>query len=264
MPNPEPIYTAANVKFAYQLRWAMTLFIDGPLPPIESLIPIEEALEPDGIRVLSRRYVKPNMLQFTLSTQPHLSPATIIQRSKGRLWYGWKSFDNVKSKKQYALRSYGTQERAIVEAYIAGQAAHHPMATTKANDLFDELNLINDNVNLENPIKIERSLVWFNLHIVLVHSERWRTVQRELLLRVQKMVQSVCAKYQWRLSRCGILADHLHIALGANLEDSVEDIVLKLMNNLAYVHGMTAVYQYSAYVGTFGEYDQRAIQTIEE
>jgi len=261
MPSPEPIYAAANVEFAYQLRWAMTMFIDGTLPPIGSLAPIEKALEADGIRVLSRRYAPPNMLQLILSTQPHLAPATIVQRTKGRLCYGWKAFANVSAKKQYALRSYGTQEREIIEAYIAGQSAHHPMATDRANELFDELSFSDPEVHLENPIKIERSLIWFNLHIVLVHAERWRTVNRDLLLRVQTMVQSVCKKYQWRLSRCGILAYHLHIALGANVGDSVEDVVLRLMNNLAFVHRMKAVYQFSAYVGTFGEYDQRAIQS---
>jgi len=37
-------------------------------------------------------------------------------------------------------------------------------------------------------------------------------------------------------------------------------VVLKLMNNLAFVHSMKPVYQFSAYVATFGEYDQRALR----
>lgn len=264
MPSPEPIYTSTNTAFAYQLRWAMTLFVDGQLPPIESVSSVAEALEPDGIRVLTRRYAEPNMLLLSLSTRPNLSPSTIVQRTKGRLWYRWKSHGEASVKKQYALRSYGSQEREIVEAYVAGQAAHHPMATERANELFDELQFIDWAVKLEKPIEVGRSLVWFNLHIVLVHVERWRTVQRELLLRVQKMVRSVCVKYGWRLSRCGIVADHLHIAVGANVGDAVEDVVLRLMNNLAYVHGMKPVYQFSAYVGTFGEYDQRALRRAGE
>jgi hypothetical protein len=52
--------------------------------------------------------------------------------------------------------------------YFYSQSTHHPMATERANELFDELNLIDAAVQLDKPIEVERSLVWFNLHIVLV------------------------------------------------------------------------------------------------
>jgi hypothetical protein len=50
------------------------------------------------------------------------------------------------------------------------------------------------------------------------------------------------------------------LSLGASFADTVQDVVLKLMNNLAFVHSMKPVYQFSAYVATFGEYDQRALR----
>jgi REP element-mobilizing transposase RayT len=260
MPDIRPIYTPANVTFAYQLRWAMTLFINGNRPPIESIAPVTEALESDGIRVLSHRYSEPEMLQLTLSTLPYVSPQTIAQRVKGRLWYAWQSLGDVSIEKHYALRSYGTQDRETIEAYIAGQAAHHPMATERASNLFRDVNFIDESVHLDKPLSISRSFLWFNLHIVLVHAERWRNVNESIIGSTQKMVRCVCKKYGWRLSRCGIVADHMHLSVGANVSDGVQDMVLKFLNNLAFVYDMKPVYMFSAYVATFGEYDQRALR----
>ena len=98
----------------------MTLFTSGTRPMETTLEPVASALELDGIRVLSYRYAEPSMVQLTLSVKPHISPLTIVQRVKGRLWYAWKNESLVKIDKKYSLRSYGTQERKIVEQYVAG------------------------------------------------------------------------------------------------------------------------------------------------
>jgi REP element-mobilizing transposase RayT len=95
----------------------------------------------------------------------------------------------------------------------------------------------------------------------VVHAERWRTVNERLLHAVRDMVRKVCVKHHWRLYGCGIVADHLHLASGANSQDVVEDVCLRLMNGLAFVHDMKPVYCHSAYVATFGEYDQRALRS---
>lgn len=63
-----------------------------------------------------------------------------------------------------------------------------------------------------------------------------------------------------RLSRAGILADHLHLTLGCRLDESPEDVALGYLNNLAYAHGMRPLFRYSYYVGTFGEYDMAAVR----
>ena len=160
MPDPTPLYTSENVKFAYQIRWAMTLFTSGTRPMETTLEPVASALELDGIRVLSYRYAEPSMVQLTLSVKPHISPLTIIQRVKGRLWYAWKNESLIKIDKKYSLRSYGTQERKIIEQYVAGQASHHPMATEKATALFEELTFIDPTVDLARPIEIGNSLLW--------------------------------------------------------------------------------------------------------
>jgi len=238
----------------------MTLFVVGKRPPLESVQQLTPLLESDGIRVLAVRYAEPSMLQLTLSTRPVASPQFIVQRVKGRLWYAWKSFEAVKIEKHYALRSYGTQERKVIEAYVSDQASHHPMASPRVSQLFHDVNFIDESVQLEQPILIDRSQVWFNLHVVIVHAERWNNVYQSLVTKSQQMIRRVCRKYDLRLSRCGIVADHIHLSLGANVSDSAQGVVLKLMNNLAFVYEMKAVYQFGAYVATFGEYDQRALQ----
>jgi len=59
----------------------------------------------------------------------------------------------------------------------------------------------------------------------------------------------------------GILPDHVHLALGCPLEMPPAEVVLAFLNNLAYAHGMKAVYQFGAYAGTFGEYHQGAVKS---
>jgi len=57
-----------------------------------------------------------------------------------------------------------------------------------------------------------------------------------------------------------LLADHLHVTIGSGYSQSPEEVSLSYLNNLAYAHGMKAMYQFSYFVGTFGEYDLGAIR----
>jgi hypothetical protein len=65
------------------------------------------------------------------------------------------------------------------------------------------------------------------------------------------------------LSRAGILADHIHLAIGCPIEVAPCDIALSFLNNLAFAHGMKPVFQFGAFVGTFGEYHQGAVVSDE-
>jgi hypothetical protein len=63
------------------------------------------------------------------------------------------------------------------------------------------------------------------------------------------------------LSRAGILPDHVHLTLGCPLDVAPSDVALAFLNNLAYVHGIKPMFQYGAFVGTFGEYDSGAVMS---
>lgn len=49
------------------------------------------------------------------------------------------------------------------------------------------------------------------------------------------------------------------MTIGCGLQESPQEIAVKYMNNLAFVQGMKAVFRYSFFAGTFGEYDLGAV-----
>jgi len=73
------------------------------------------------------------------------------------------------------------------------------------------------------------------------------------------MVRRVCQSKGYALAGAGIVADHIHLAIGCPLESAPDDIALAFLNNLAFVHGMKPVFQFGAYLGTFGEYHDGAV-----
>ena len=134
------------------------------------------------------------------------------------------------------------------------------MAAERMNDVFSELAFEDPTVDLSQKQATKQGVYWHNLHIVLVHTERWRDANEERLKRAMAMTKGVAKKNAWRLSRCSILADHLHMAIGCSISDRPIDVALSFLNNLAYVYEMTAVFKNGAFIGTFGEYDQRSVQ----
>jgi hypothetical protein len=59
----------------------------------------------------------------------------------------------------------------------------------------------------------------------------------------------------------GILPDHVHLALGCPIDVAPIDVALGFLNNLAFVHEMRPVFQFGAFIGTFGEYDSGAVKS---
>lgn len=259
MASLQPLYTPANCKFAFQLRWGVTIHWRERVKESVWLEALQESLKIDEIKTLSWRNPAELMTQFALSTIPSHSPYFIIQRLKGRLQYTVREQCPKALRPHYAIRSFGTQERDVVEAYIAKQPTKHPMATARAQQIFEELLFRDPTVDLSVARSTAHGEYWHNLHVVLVHEDRWRDVHVERLKKTQKIILKTAAKHGCRISRCAILADHMHIAMSCALESSPEETVLAMMNNVAWVYEMKPVLCYSAFMGTFGEYDQRVM-----
>ncbi len=85
----------------------------------------------------------------------------------------------------------------------------------------------------------------------LVHGE---------LSAIRDMICGAAKSKRHLLSRAAILPDHVHLALGCHLDESPEVVAHSYMNNLCFALGMTPVFQYSYWVGTFGEYDLGAVK----
>jgi REP element-mobilizing transposase RayT len=257
----QPIYTRDNCRFAAPLQWGLTVFWRSPQSRDDWFASLEQALAPDGIRLLGHRFQSPAVSQFVISTLPHVTPRLIVQRVKGRLQYLVRGQWPKAFRGNYALRSFGKMTRQIVERYVEGQVDHHRMAEARVEERLRRYQIVDNDIDFSVPQRTSQDLFWHNLHIVLVHRERWMDIREETLCGVQQMILRVTRAKGYLLSRAGILPDHVHLTLGCPFEVAPVDVALGFLNNLAYVHGMKPMLQYGAFVGTFGEYDSRAVRS---
>jgi REP element-mobilizing transposase RayT len=259
----QPLYTRDNCSFCAPLQWGLTVFWREAITDTPWLADLGRALEPDGVRLLGHHLAEPCVSQFALSSLPSVTPLLLVNRVKGRLQHVVRQSQPKALQRNYALRSFGSATRAAVEGYVAAQLEHHRMADERVQALLERFQIAHPEVDLSQPRTTSHGICWYNLHVVLVHRERWAEVRAEVLERVRQMIERVCRSKGYSLSRAGILADHVHLALGCPLEGAPVDVALAFLNNLAYIHDMKAVFQFGAFVGTFGEYHQGAVVSDE-
>jgi REP element-mobilizing transposase RayT len=257
----EPLYTPSNCSPAYELCWSLALFATANIPPATCWIePLRQAVEPDGVRVLDHACREANVWLLLLSTRPGVAPPAIVKSVKGRLQHLLCESHPQAFRRNFSLTSVGEARRTVVEAYVASQFEHHRMAEPQVQERLAPFQLSFSDVDLSQPQFSSHGRYLYNLHLVLVHDQRWREVREDRLALTRDMIVRVAAKKQHRLSRAGILPDHLHLAFGCHYQQSPEDAALSYLNNLAFAHGMKPVFQYGYFVGTFGEYDLDAVR----
>lgn len=256
----EPIYTADTCPDpAYQLNWAYTLFWREPPADDSWYDSLKAACQPDGIRLLQHDLTQPTVSQFLISTLPSVSPHLIVQRVKGRLQHLLKPHSQKRFQRNYAIRSIGSVNREAIDAYLATQLEHHPMADPRVTEQFREYQFHDPTVNLAQPSRTSHSLYWYNLHLVLVNDRRYRDIDPARNRRRIEVIRQTAAKKEQPLMRIGLLPDHVHFAIRAKLEVAPQDVAFPYMNNLAYAVGMAPVLMHSYFTGTFGEYDLTVI-----
>lgn len=255
MSDVAPIYTAHNCRAAYQLNWSLSIFWHEAVSEAGWLHDLQVVVEPDGVRILEHRFAKPGVSQFLLSTRPDVSPEQVVRSIKGRLQYLVRKAQPKAFRRNYGLRSLGSASRSVVEQYVGSQTEHQPMADPAVQSMVCSLQLDNPQVDLSQPSRNAHSLCWYNLHVCFVNDGRCRETRKETLNRMREMILRASAKKGHRLSRAGILTDHVHLTLGCNTGESPAEVALSYMNNLAYVCGSKRVFAFGFYVGTFGEYD---------
>ncbi len=258
MPDFTPIYTKDNSRFAAPLQWSLSIFWREPELADDWQSQLTKDLEPDGIRILSHHFSDSQTSQFAISSLPHVAPATIVQRAKGRLYHLIRERKPKPFKGNFSIRSIGNATRESVEKYVADQLGHHTMADPNVQARLEQYQVICPDVDLSKMQRTSHGVFWYNLHLVFVHRERWNEVRHEVLARVQSMVLAVAKKKSYRLARAGILPDHVHLVLGCPFDKSPCEVAMGFLNNLAFAHGMKPVYQFGAFVGTVGEYTNKA------
>ena len=211
--------------------------------------------EPEHIRILQHTFRAPNVSQFLISTRPSVPPSTIAQRVKGRLQHLFQGNLSKPFRRNYSLRSIGSTRREKLEQYLATQLGHHRMADARVQDRLRRYQIHQRDVDLSQPRRTSHAEYWYNLHIVLVNEGRHMEIRDEILAAFRGMILRASVAKGHALLRAAIVPDHIHLALGGNLQESPEEIVLGYMNNLAHACGMRREFCWSYYVGTFSEYD---------
>ena len=133
------------------------------------------------------------------------------------------------------------------------------MANPRVVERLNRCQIVRDEVDLSQPQRTSQGLFWHNLHLVLVHRDRWKEIREDVLLAVRERILAASRAKGYLLSRAGILPDHVHLTLGCPIDVAPADVALGFLNNLTHVHGMRPVFQYGGFIGTFGEYDSRAV-----
>ncbi len=255
MSSPAPIYTNGSCRPAYQLNWALSVFHNGALDTSPWLNDLKKATEPDGVRILQHRFIKPGVSQFLLSTAPDVAPSQFVRSVKGRLQHLVRDERPKAFRRNYGFRSVGSVGRDAIEDYVRSQVKHHPMADPDVQQRLERFQIRCRDVDLSQPQSSGHAVYSYNLHVVFVHDSRYMQIREGPLQTVHEMILNVSASRGYRLSSAGVVPDHIHLAVGCNARQAPADVVLCYMNNLAFACGMKPIFEFGFYVGTFGEYD---------
>lgn len=259
---PEARYTADNCRVAYQLHWSLTAFTNEAIPAEETWRrQLSQAIEPDDVRLLEVAINDEN-IQFLLSTKPEISPAAVVRSIKGRLQYLLRNSIPKLWRRHYSIASVGDANNEALQGYVGRQVEHHPMADLRVVDRLSRTQFHDPHVDLNIARASAHGRFVHNLHVVIENTGRLTDVREEWLQTTRQMAIAVCRKKGWLLSRLGIVGNHIHVLLGCGVDENPCGVVLSLMNNLAYAHGMKRVFENSFYVGTFGPYDHQAIRRV--
>lgn len=256
-----PLYTPENCEAAYQLNWSLSLFgtIDFPSED-DWLDKLRKATEPDGVRILECQSSGANVMQFLVSTRPPLSPSEIVRSVKGRWQYILRDQFPSAFRRNYRIDSVGAANADVLYQYVAGQNEKHPMADPRVQERLIALQFHDPAIELP-AVQTGNYGQFVNALQVVIETEGgWNEIRPDVLTGSRDMIIRAASKKQWRLSRIGLLSNHIHILLGADVTESPESIALSLMNNLASVQEMKAVFRFSYYAGTFGGYDRAAVR----
>jgi REP element-mobilizing transposase RayT len=261
---PEPLYRPADLRPAYQLRYGWTGWpSEAPFPSnlLAQVLPeIANEWENDGLRVLEASLAQ-EQIQLTLSTTPRVAPVTLAARVKGRLQHHCRRKGTpVVFSRKLAVRSLGDPTRSQVEAYIRNQVPKEALADERYRKILGSFNVVRPQVDLSQPTESNSGRYWYNLHLVLVVQQRYRTGEVTTLATIRDSVLRICIKKGYDPSTLAVLPDHLHIAVRGAIAQSPEEIALALLNNLAHVLGQKAWWEAGYYAGTFGEYGMAAVR----
>jgi REP element-mobilizing transposase RayT len=258
--NAQPLYTLTNTTAAYQLNWSLSVFGKDSLPAPQICIELlREAVARDHLKILDFRLCAPNVAQFFISSQPSTNPSQIIRSIKGRWQYISRPTYPIEFRRNYRITAVGTSNTHVLDAYVRKQPKRHPMADDQVQSLFESIQFHDEYVDLDRVMRSSHGEYRYGLHVVIESEDDWHEVRIDVLRGFRDAIIESCAEHGWRLSRIGLLANHVHILVGPCVDDPPADVALSFQNAMASTQGMKPIFRFSFFVGTFGEYDRGAI-----
>ncbi len=260
---PQALYTRTNCSAAYQLNWSLSVFGQAPFPTnFLNVEQLNSALANDQVRILESHLRSENVVQFFLSSRPEVHPSEIVRAVKGRWAYLARSTQPIKLRRNYRITSVGSVKNEIFDAYVARQPERHAMADPRVQSMVESLQYRDESLDLTERQRNHYGESIIAYHLVIKTEFNWNDVRESALQGYRSAVLAAGRKHAWRVGRIGLVCSHIHILLGAGVQDIPAEIALSILNNLAYTQEMKAVFKYSYYIGTFGKYDHGAIWNI--
>ncbi|TWT64675.1 transposase [Allorhodopirellula solitaria] len=262
---PKPIYVLENTRPAYHLRYTWTGWPAGgsafPSQPDDDFFrQLDEQWATDNLKHLSTAWER-SQVQLGFSAIPTVSPVLCVSRAKGRLQHALRLARNtVKFSRKVAFRGIGANHTAEVEEYVSQQVDREKFVDPRFAAMLKRFTTLDSSVALDQPSESISGRYWYDVHIVLVTSNRVRYRRQRDFEALDRSLVATAKKHHHRLAARAWMPDHLHVAMRGNIEESPAEIALAIMNNTAYTMGQNAIWQHGFYAGTFSEYDVRALR----
>ena len=233
-----------------------------PLPGDDFLAALEAAWAKDGLRRISHRW-QPDLVQFTFTAPPSVSPEFVAGRAKGRLDHalrktGWRDGFS----RKVALRSLGENTLDVVLRYIATQLDRADLADPRYVNSLAEAAWEDGDIDLEEPVASDFGRYWYNLHLVAVTQERWRIGREDFLPKVTAAVHAwseglgdLASGGAGRpgVHSLAVMPDHVHLAVRGPAGQSPDEIAGSLREALNRAAGCL-LFDARVYGGTFSSY----------
>ncbi len=271
-------YSADNLNFAYSIqvyfRWGT--YRRRPISPLSDL-------DIDDIRGLAKNYGIHTLecssdsrnAILLASLRPSDPVSACASKLKGRLTKHIRELpafppDTSIFSKGYFATTFGKNTRSQVSGYLSKQSQHHGYEVRPKPPVYEkEFSIAPENETVLHPNHAVASLRY---HIVLATSFRKGVFGSASGPAITKTWQSEEANYQFRILKASFLPDHVHLAVRIHPAVCLSELVTMLMNSAqdfmwerfrehAIEAGIDRLFQPSAYIGSYGDINSRAIKS---
>jgi REP element-mobilizing transposase RayT len=263
--KPSPFYLPEETNCVSNIAYSWSGRIKEPssFPPstheiIEKCRPLWER---DGFNLLTFKS-KDNVLLTAFETSPRISPVEFCRKIKGRLSHQFRvNGVPVEFSRAVSFRSLGHNTTKIVNQYVKNQVMKEDLADEAYRKILKKHTQWDCQRDLTWASATHYGLYWYNIHLVIVAADRnIRIAKDETFETIKRTLPKIALKNGCEIAHFAIVPDHIHISLAANPKLAPFQIGMSFLNNLAYVLDVGECWRREFYVGTFSEYDLKALK----